>query len=65
MLKAVAEEAGAVYGEDYVYLGFRPGTTQVLLGMGTAIDSVFEADYAQNPLAEIPMMADIKNYDQI
>ena len=33
--------------------------------MGTAIDSVFEADYAETPLAEIPMMADIKNYDQI
>ncbi len=65
MLKGVAEETGAVYGEDYVYLGFRPGATQVLLGMGTAIDSVYEADYAKTPLAEIPMMADITNYEQI
>ena len=65
MLSQTAEEAGAVYGEDYVYLGFRPGATQVLLGMGTAIDSVYEADYAETPFAEIPMMADIKNYDQI
>ena len=65
MLKSVAEETGAVYGEDYVYLGFRPGATQVLLGMGTAIDSVYEADYAKTPLAEIPMMANIKNYEQI
>ena len=65
MLHDAALEAGAVYGEDYVYLGFRPGATQVLLGMGTAIDSVFEADYAETPLAEIPMMADIKNYEQI
>ena len=65
MLSETAGEAGAVYGEDYVYLGFRPGATQVLLGMGTAIDSVFETDYAETPLAEIPMMADIKNYDQI
>jgi hypothetical protein len=65
MLREVAEEDGAVYGEDYVYLGFRPGATQVLLGMGTAIDSVFEADYARTSLAEIPMMEDIKNYEQI
>ena len=65
MLKGVAEETGAVYGEDYVYLGFRPGATQVLLGMGTAIDSVYESDYAKTPLAEIPMMADITNYEQI
>ena len=65
MLKGVAEDTGAVYGEDYVYLGFRPGATQVLLGMGTAIDSVFETDYAKTPLTQIPMMADIENYDQI
>ncbi len=65
MLRKVADETGAIYGEDYVYLGFRPGATQVLLGMGTAIDSVFEADYAKTPLAEIPMMADITNYEQI
>ena len=65
MLKGVAEEAGAVYGEDYVYLGFRPGATQVLLGMGTAIDSVYETDYGKTLLAEIPMMTDIKNYEQI
>ena len=65
MLKEVAKEAGAVYGEDYVFLGFRPGTAQVLLGMGTAIDSVFESDYAETSLSEIPMMADIKDYEQI
>lgn len=63
--KDIAEEMGAVNGEDYVYLGFRPGTVQVLLGMGGSIESVYESDYAKTPLAEIPMMADIKNYDEI
>ena len=65
MLKDVAAEAGAVYGQDYAYLGFRPGATQVLLGMGTAIDSVFEADYAGTSLTEIPLMADVTNYEQV
>ena len=65
MLKEVADEVGAVYGEDYVHLGYRPGAAQVLLGMGASIDSVFDTDYAETPLAEIPLMADIKNYEQI
>lgn len=65
VIKDIAEEIGAVNGEDYVYLGYRPGRVQVLLGMGTSIESVFESDYAKTPLTEIPMMADIKNYDQI
>ncbi len=65
VMKDVAEETGAVNGDDYVYLGFRPGGVQVLLGMGNAIDSVYESDYSKKSLAEIPMMMDIKNYDQI
>ena len=65
LMQKVAEEKGAVYGEDYVLLGFRPGVTQVILGMGTKIASVFENDYAGKPLSEIPMMENIVNYDQI
>ena len=61
----IAAEMGAIDGEDYVFLGFRPGGTQVMLGMGTAIDSVFETDYQKKALSEIPMMRDVKNYDQL
>ena len=46
-------------------LGFRPGATQVILGMGTDIASVFETDYSGKATTEIPMMKDITNYDQI
>ncbi len=65
IMQEAAEAKGAVKDQDYVYLGFRPGFTQVMLGMGTAIDSVYENDYDKKPLAEIPMMEDIKNYDDI
>lgn len=65
VIKDVAEETGAVNGEDYVYLGYRPGRIQVLLGMGSSIESIYERDYADKPLRDIPMMQDIKNYDQI
>ena len=65
IIQEVAKTTDAIDGEDYVYLGFRPGTIQVMLGMGTTINSIFESDYKEKPLAEIPMMAEIKNYDQI
>ncbi len=65
LMKEVADEAGAVRGEDYVFLGFRPGYEQVMLRMGTSIASTFEKDYTNTPLTEIPMMKNITNYDQI
>ena len=65
IMSKTAQEVGVVDGEDYVFLGFRPGGAQVLLGMGTAIESVFKTDYGKKPLSEIPMMQSIKNYDHI
>lgn len=65
LIQEVAKEKDAVDGEDYVFLGFRPGTTQVILGMGTDIASVFEYDFKNKPITDIPMMQGIKNYDDI
>ena len=65
LIQEIAEEKGAVDGEDYVFLGFRPGAIQVILGMGTEIASVFETDYNGTVTTEIPMMEEIRNYDQI
>ncbi len=65
LMEKVAKEKGAQYGEDYILLGYRPGGTQVILGMGNEIARVFENDYMGKPLDEIPMMQNIKNYEQI
>lgn len=65
LMKEVAEEKGAAYGEDYVFLGFRPGGELVILGMGTDIGSIYENDFYETPIAELPMMEKIKNYDNI
>ena len=65
VMQRVAVEKGGVYGEDYVLLGYRPGDTFVILGMGAEIASVFDSDYLQKPITEIPMMQNITNYDQI
>lgn len=65
LMQKIAAENGAVYGEDYVFLGYRPGLLPVILGMGTNISNVFETDYSNTKLSEIPMMENIVNYDQI
>ena len=64
-LTEIAEEKGAVAGEDYTYLGFRPGDAAVILGMGFEIASVFDNDYAGNPVTDIPLMQRITNYNEI
>ena len=65
LMRKIAAENGAVYGEDYIFLGYRPGMLQVILGMGTSISNVFGTDYGGQALTEIPMMENITNYDQI
>lgn len=65
LMRKIADENNAVYGQDYVFLGYRPGTLPVILGMGTNIANVFETDYAKTPITEIPIMENITNYDQI
>lgn len=65
LMRKIAAENNAVYGEDFVFLGYRPGMLPVMLGMGTDIGSVFETDYEKTPISEIPMMENITNYDQI
>ena len=65
VMQKVAAEKGAVYGEDYVLLGFRPGDNLVILGMGAEIASVFDSDHLGTSITEIPMMQNITNYDQI
>jgi hypothetical protein len=59
----LAEEHNKEYGVDYVILGWKPSPVAVILGMGNFIEQVFPTDYWGTPLSKIPMMANIKNYD--
>jgi len=64
-LEQEAKRFGKVYGEDYVFLGYRPGVIAVMINIGRDIKSVFATDYRGTPLDSIPMMRNIRNYDQI
>lgn len=61
----VASEYGKEYGKDYVFLGFQPGISAPILGMGVNIRNVFPDDAYGTPLTEIPMMDGVRNYDDI
>ncbi|KPJ62293.1 hypothetical protein AMJ44_15825 [candidate division WOR-1 bacterium DG_54_3] len=65
ILRATADEHQAVHGQDYVFLGFRPQYQAAILGMGEDIRRVFPEDYSNTPLARLPMMRKVKNYEDI
>jgi hypothetical protein len=65
ILRRTADEYGAVYGEDYVFLGFRPQYQAAILGMGEDIKRVFPEDYNNDPLDRLPLMRKVKNYQDI
>jgi hypothetical protein len=65
VLLRIAAEYDKVYGEDYVFLGFQPGVSAVILGMGINIRNVFPEDAYGTPLDDLPLMRGIRNYDDI
>jgi hypothetical protein len=64
-ISQVAEqEFERVYGEDYVFLGFRPGNEAVIKGIVSNIRKMYTIDANNTLISEIPMMDGITNiYD--
>lgn len=61
----LAARYGKVYGVDYVNLGYKANYTAVLLGMGTSIETIYPADNRRTKLSELPLMQQVKDYDDI
>jgi|TARA_B100001079_G_scaffold90759_1_gene77886 hypothetical protein len=62
-LKQVAvEEFGKEYGEDYVFLGFRPGNEAVVKGIVSNIRKLYTVDVYQTKVDEIPLMKDVNKF---
>ncbi|HID92842.1 MAG TPA: hypothetical protein EYP60_01985 [bacterium (Candidatus Stahlbacteria)] len=64
-LDKVLKEYEKKYGEDYVFLGYMPGGSAVMLSLGESIRRTFPKDYYGNKVDTLPMMADVHNYDDI
>ncbi len=64
-LRNTAAEFGKKYGEDYVFLGYKPYPGIVILAMGEDFRNPFPTDYYNTPLDKIPMMQGVKNYQNV
>jgi hypothetical protein len=63
MRKAAGEVA--VYGEDYVYLGFKPELRALIISFSEDFRKSFPEDYYHTPLDEIPMMKGVHSLEDL
>jgi len=64
-LKLTAAEYGKKYGEDYVFLGYKPYMQIVVLNMGENFRKPFPKDFYDTELDKLPMMLGLNNYSNI
>lgn len=65
LMRSAAREYDLTYGEDYVYLGFRPQYVAAILSMGESISETFPEDYLGQSYAELPMLAGVEDFDDL
>jgi len=63
--RELAEEYNKIYGVDFCNLGYKANYVAVLKGLGASVETIYPTDNSGTPLSELPMMANIKNYDDI
>jgi len=64
-LNQVSGEYNKVYGRDYVNIGYRPGSTALMVGIGREIRDFFKTDYRGVPLDSFEFMRRVHNYHDI
>ncbi len=64
-LKEVPGNEWWTEGEDYVFLGYKPGTTLVIMGVGQSIRDTFVKDYTGKPLDTMPIMQGVDKLKQM
>lgn len=58
--ETAAGEYGAQYGEDYTFLGFKPGGGSLVINMGSDFHGAFQKDLRGSDTAELPVTQNIK-----
>ncbi|HHY17673.1 MAG TPA: hypothetical protein GX524_06305, partial [Firmicutes bacterium] len=62
---AIYEDAGKVYGKDFVNLGYFAGGENAVAALSENIRSVFKSDIDGTPVDQIEMMQDVKDMNDI
>lgn len=65
LMRKMAEEYDKKYGEDYLYLGYRPQYVSAILQMGEDIRSVYPLDYLNADWTLSGPFSMVRNYDDI
>lgn len=65
LVQQTAREYEMEYGEDWVYLGFKPQYIAAILSMGESFSQTWPEDYLGNVYAELPLLAEIETYDDV
>ncbi|UCG42815.1 MAG: hypothetical protein JSU73_13300 [candidate division WOR-3 bacterium] len=64
-LNRVGPEMGAEYGRDFVNIGYRPGYTAMMVGIGREIRDYFKTDYRGVPVDSFEFMRGVHNYRDV
>lgn len=64
-LDRIVPEFDLEYGVDYVNLGYKDGGQAPMKAMGVSIQDVFPDDVNGNPTDVMPLIDEIKNYDDV
>ena len=58
-LEETAAEFGKTYGDDYAFMGYKPGTYSVIINMGQDFADAFPKDNWGTATAEVPLTAGV------
>jgi len=65
LLADFARETGAREGIDYCFLGYKTGTSAVILAWGLDVRLAYPTDYRGRTLADLPLMRNVRNYGDL
>ncbi len=65
LLTQVAQEAGKENGKDYVFLGWSPGGTAVIINMGQDLYQAFPSDYGGKPTKGLPVLDGVNSLKDV
>ncbi|MGD9403233.1 MAG: hypothetical protein PVF95_13325 [bacterium] len=63
--RIASEFDGLEYGVDYVNLGYKDGAQAAMKRMDISIEALFPSDVNGDPIADMPVMAGARNYDDV
>ncbi len=65
LLTQVAKEMGRENGRDYVFLGWSPGGSAVIINMGQNLYSTFPSDYRGKPTKGLPVLEGVQSLKDV